>query len=94
MSDYELEQERFYECVKNLDQKLHLGGVPARAVVVELVQGRFVIYKANLRPDKSFNLARSLAKNETRNWNKIHCVNQKTKTRVDTITNLRIANGN
>jgi hypothetical protein len=85
MSEYDEAQERYCECVKDLDGTLHVGGFPARAIVVEIVNGRFVLWKADLRPDTAINLAKSLAKNEERNWVRIHCVNQKTKTRVDTI---------
>lgn len=87
-SDYEDEQGRYWQCVKDLDGTLHVGGYPARAVVIEHVRGRFHLYKANLAPDKAINLARSIAKNEPRKWHKIHVVNQKLKTRVDTISRV------
>lgn len=87
MTTYEENQDRYYECVKDLNPDLHVGGFPARAIVIEPVDGHFVIYKADLRPDKAISLARSLARNEERKWVRIHCVNQKTKTRVDTIHN-------
>lgn len=80
--------ERYWQCVKDLDATLHVGGYPARAIVVEPVKGHFVLYKADLRPDTAIRLARSLAKNETRTWFRIHCVNQKLKTRVDTISRV------
>ena len=85
MNEYEKAQERYYGCVKDLNPHLHVGGFPARAIVVEPVDGHFVLYKADLRPDKALTLAKSLAKNEPRKWVRIHCVNQKTKARVDTI---------
>lgn len=84
VTEYDKAQERYYECVKDLDPTLHVGGFPARAIVVEPVDGHFVLYKKDLRPDKAINLLRSLAKNEERNWVRIHSVNQKTKTRVAT----------
>jgi len=87
--DYEQEQERYWECVKDLDGSLHAGGYPARAIVIEIIKGRFTLYKADLSPDTAINLARAIAKNENRNWHKIHCVNQKLKTRVDTISKIR-----
>ena len=79
-------EERYWDCVKDLDGTLHVGGYPARAVVIEHVRGRFHVYKANLDPCKAINLARSIARNELRMWYRIHCVNQKLKTRVDTIS--------
>lgn len=85
MTEYDKAQERYYECVKYLDGTLHVGGFPARAIVIEPVGGHFVLYKKDLRPDKAINLLRSLAKNEERKWVRIHSVNQKTKTRVDTV---------
>lgn len=91
MTTYEEENQRFYECVKDLDPTLHVGGFPARAIVVEPVDGHFVLYKKDLRPDKAINLLKSLAKNEDRPWVRIHSVNQKTKTRVDTAHNKKHA---
>ena len=85
MNDYDAAQERYYRCVRDLNPHLHVGGVPARAIVVEIVNGHFVLWKADLRPDKAINLLKSLARNEERNWVRIHSVNQRTKTRVDTI---------
>jgi len=88
MSDsYEESNERFNECVKDLDPTLHVGGFPPRAIVVEPIDGQFVIYKEDLRPDKAINLLKSLAKNAEFPWLRIHSVNQKTKTRVDTAHN-------
>lgn len=84
VNEYEKSQERYRECVKYLDGTLHVGGFPARAIVVEPVDGHFVLYKKDLRPDKAISLLRSLAKNEERKWVRIHSVNQKTKTCVDT----------
>lgn len=81
-------EERYWECVKDLDGTLHVGGYPARAIVIETVKGHFVLYKADLRPDTAINLARSIAKNESRKWHKIHCVNQNLKTRVDSISRV------
>lgn len=81
-------EERYWKCVKDLDGTLHVGGYPARAIVIETVKGHFVLYKADLRPDMAINLARSIARNESRKWHKIHCVNQKLKTRVDTISRV------
>lgn len=81
-------EDRYWRCVKDLDGTLHAGGYPAKAIVIEIVPGYFVLYKANLDPCKAINLARSVAKNETRNWYQIHCVNQKLKTRVDTISKV------
>ena len=78
-------EERYWDCVKDLDGTLHLGGYPARAVVIEYSQGWFHLYKADIDPSKAINLARSIARNEPR-WYRIHCVNQKLKTRVDTIS--------
>ena len=81
--------DRYWQCVKDLDPDLHVGGYPARAIVIETAPGWFVLYKANLRPDTAINLARSIARNEEQSWFKIHCVNQKLKTRVDTISKVR-----
>lgn len=81
--------ERYWQCVKDLDGELHVGGYPARAVVIEPISGHYVLYKADLSPDKAINLARSIARNEERNWHQIHCVNQKLKTRVDTISRVK-----
>lgn len=78
----------YYDCVKDLDPTAHVGGIPLRAIVIEIIEGHFSLYKANLRPDYAINLARSLAKNEERHWYRIHCVNQKLKTRVDTISRV------
>ena len=86
MGKFEEDNERFYECVKDLDPTLHVGGFPARAIVIEREDGVFELYKSNLRPDKAINLLKSLANNET-NWVRIHSVNQKLKTRVDTAHN-------
>jgi len=80
--------ERYWKCVKDLDGTLHVGGVPARAIVIERVKGRFHLYKSDLRPDTAIKLARSVARNETRKWYRIHLINQKLKTRVDTISRL------
>ena len=78
--------ERYWQCVKDLDPDLHWGGYPSRAIVIETAPGWFVLYKADLRPDTAIKLARSIARNEQRSWTAIHCVNQKLKTRVDTIS--------
>lgn len=80
------DDDQYWQCVKDLDGTLHAGGYPARAVVIEHVQGRYHVYKANLDPSRAVNLALSIARNESRNWFRIHCVNQKLKTRVDTIS--------
>ena len=83
---FEEDNARFYECVKDLDPHLHAGGFPARAIVIERQDGVFELYKANISPDKAINLLRSVAKNDA-NWVRIHSVNQKLKTRVDTAHN-------
>jgi hypothetical protein len=87
MNKFEQNNQKFYDCVKDLDSSIHLGGFPARAVVIERSEGEFELYKANLDPTKAINLVKALAKNETGNWIRIHSVNQKTKTRVDTTHN-------
>jgi hypothetical protein len=84
----EAADDLYWQCVKDLDGTLHVGGHPVRAVVIEHVKGRFILYKADLRPDTAINLARSIARNEPRKWHRIHCVNQKLKTRVDTISRV------
>lgn len=85
----EIQEDSYWQCVKDLDGNLHVGGYPARAIVIEISEGHFVLYKRDLRPDTAINLARSIARNEQRKWYKIHCVNQKLKTRVDTISRTR-----
>lgn len=85
LTQYDNADERYWECVKDLNPTLHVGGFPARAIVIELADGHFVLYKADLRPDRAFSLMRSLAKNDERKWVRIHSVNQKTKSRVDTV---------
>ena len=87
--DNEASDDRYWDCVKDLDGTLHVGGYPARAIVIEPIAGWFILYKADLRPDTAIELARSIARNEPRNWHRIHCVNQKLKTRVDTISRER-----
>ena len=81
--------ERYWRCVKDLNPDLHVGGYPARAIVIETAPGWYVLYKADLRPDTAINLARSIARNERRQWTAIHCVNQRLKTRVDTISRVQ-----
>ena len=87
MNKFEENNSKFYACVKDLDEAIHVGGFPARAIVIERSDGEFELYKANLNPTKAINLLKSLAKNEPGNWVRIHSVNQKTKTRVDTVHN-------
>jgi hypothetical protein len=41
-SEYDKAQERYHECIKDLDPTLHVGGFPARAIVIEPVDGYWI----------------------------------------------------